>query len=82
MGKGDKKSKRGKIVNKSYGVRRKRKEEAFKADVKKADKPASEKIEKLVEVEAKPKTATKTKPKTETKPKSTPKAQAKADSEE
>lgn len=58
MGKGDKKSKRGKIVNKSYGVRRPR-----KAD--KSLKAVATQEEKVV-VEAPPK---ETKPKAAAKPK-------------
>jgi 30S ribosomal protein S31 len=63
MGKGDKKSKRGKIVNKSYGVRRKRKDETFKVDVNKIEKPAAEAKVVKVETEVKPKPKAKAKPK-------------------
>lgn len=70
MGKGDKKTKRGKIVIGSYGVRRPRKKKIISATKPKA------KVETKVKSDTKPKTETKVK--TATKPKAevkeTPKA--------
>lgn len=80
MGKGDKKTKRGKIFMGTFGVRRPRKKTkpvivikkkaAAKAKVT-ADKPKTT-------AKAKPKAATKAKPKAATKPKATAKAKPKA----
>lgn len=56
MGKGDQKSKRGKIVNGSYGVRRPHKKNV-KSTVAAvvAEKPAKTKVEKKSKTEDKPK---------------------------
>jgi 30S ribosomal protein S31 len=72
MGKGDKKSKRGKIASKSYGVRRPRKNNRFvpaKPEIVVATEHAEEVIPK-----AKPKPKAPAKPKEAAKPKETPKA--------
>lgn len=55
MGKGDKKTKRGKIVRGSYGVRRpKKKHDAYKPVVKKEEKVIATKIETEEPKEKKP----------------------------
>jgi 30S ribosomal protein S31 len=69
MGKGDKKTKRGKIVNKSYGVRRARKKSKNNSAL-----PASVISE---EVEAKPKTPPKIKAAPKPKAEAAPKAAVK-----
>jgi|WetSurSiteA1Bulk_404760.scaffolds.fasta_scaffold140255_1 30S ribosomal protein S31 len=69
MGKGDKKSKRGKIILGSYGVRRRRK--AAKKIIPAVPAPVEEKIEAVAEVKAEvKKAAPKRKPKAAAAPKS------------
>lgn len=75
MGKGDKKSKRGKIIMGSYGVRRQRKTAVSRVSTAQAgvpEKPAEK--PKIKDVEAKAKT-------TESKPKSPRKPKAEANAE-
>jgi len=75
MGKGDKKTKRGKIVNKSYGKRRPRKTKKDNlTEVTTKAKNASPKEEVKTKAEPKPKAAPKEK--AEAKPKAAPKKTA------
>ncbi len=74
MGKGDKKSKRGKISMGSYGVRRPRKKSTPIVITKKPK--AKPKVEAKPKAETKPKAAAKTK--AAAKPKATPKAKTAA----
>lgn len=79
MGKGDKKTRRGKIVMGSYGKKRLKKKKATIAEVKKTTPKAKvtpkPKAEPKPKVETKPKAEAKPKAKSETKPKA--KAEAK-----
>ena len=71
MGKGDKKTKRGKITQGSYGVRRPRKKKTVLAADSKPK--VSAKAEPKVKTEAKAKAKVKTEPKETPKPKKTAK---------
>ncbi len=71
MGKGDKKTRRGKITLGTFGVRRPRKKNKAVVVIK-AKKPKAE---------TKPKAATKAKPKTAAKPKATAKSKIAAKAE-
>lgn len=80
MGKGDQKTRRGKLFAGSYGKRRPRKaKKSNEAEVKKTVKKAGPKPKATPKTEAKPKAETKpktTKPKAEAKPKTETKAKA------
>lgn len=85
MGKGDKKTKRGKITMGTFGVRRPRKKSKPIVVIKKkavakatADKPKTASKAKP-KATAKPKTTAEAKPKTTAKPKATTKAKPKAE---
>lgn len=78
MGKGDKKTKRGKIIIGSYGKKRPKKKNTFKVEAKPTQKTkpaikAEKAAPKPKEVETKPKATAKA----ETKPKTTKKAEPK-----
>ena len=66
MGKGDKKTKRGKIVNKSYGVRRMRKKSSGYTPVPKAEPVVEETPAQVKKAPAKKAAAKKTAAKTTT----------------
>lgn len=70
MGKGDKKTKRGKIVLGSYGVRRSRKKKSAVAAIPSKSKPA---VKAEAKPKAEPKAKAKAEPKEATKPKKTTK---------